>query len=107
LHQAVSNLVQNAIDFSPAGGRITLRTDLAGPSVSLLVEDEGPGMPEYAKERVFEKFFSLKRPDTGKKSTGLGLNFVREVAHLHHGHVRLETLPSAGLRASFSLPVVR
>jgi len=104
LHQAISNLLQNAIDFSPGGGRITLHGKHEGTSVSFAVEDHGPGIPEYAREKVFEKFFSLKRPDTGKKSTGLGLNFVREVAALHHGEVRLENLPSAGLRASLLLP---
>jgi two-component system sensor histidine kinase CreC len=107
LHQAISNLLQNAIDFSPEGGRLCVRTDLRGPVVSVTVEDEGPGIPQYAKEKVFEKFFSLARPDTGKKSTGLGLNFVREVAVLHQGEVRLENLAPAGVRASLSLPVFR
>ena len=105
LHQAVSNLVQNAIDFSPPGGRIGLRAGADGSTVLLTVEDEGPGIPEYAREKIFQKFFSLQRPDTGQKSTGLGLNFVREVASLHEGEIRLENLPTAGLRASLSLPV--
>jgi two-component system, OmpR family, sensor histidine kinase CreC len=105
LHQAIANLLQNAIDFSPAGGRILLRTAASGSGMSLTVEDRGPGIPAYAQERIFQKFFSLKRPDTGKKSTGLGLNFVREVASLHKGRIQLENLPSAGFRASLFLPV--
>ena len=105
LHQAVSNLLQNAIDFSPAGGRIALKARQEGTTVHLTVEDEGPGIPDYAREKIFQKFFSLQRPDTGQKSTGLGLNFVREVASLHAGEIRLENLPEAGLRASLSLPV--
>ena len=48
------------------------------------------GIPDYAEHRIFDKFFSLQRPDTGKKSTGLGLNFVKEVASLHQGAVKLE-----------------
>jgi two-component system, OmpR family, sensor histidine kinase CreC len=107
LHQAAANLLQNAIDFSPVGGRILLRVRARGATVCLEVEDQGPGIPEYARERVFERFFSLKRPDTGKKSTGLGLNFVSEVAALHKGEVRLLNLPSAGLRASLLLPIWR
>lgn len=105
LHQALANLIQNAIDFSPAGGRIVVRGAASGSGMSLTVEDQGPGIPAYAQERIFQKFFSLKRPDTGKKSTGLGLNFVREVASLHKGRIELENLPSAGFRASLFLPV--
>ena len=107
LHQAIANLLQNAIDFSPAGGRILLRTALSGSRMHFTVEDQGPGIPEYAKERIFQKFFSLQRPDTGKKSTGLGLNFVREVASLHYGRIQLENLPTAGFRASLILPVCK
>jgi two-component system, OmpR family, sensor histidine kinase CreC len=105
LHQAIANLLENAIDFSPAGRRIALRTRREDGRVELSIEDEGPGVPGYALDRVFEKFFSLERPDTGKKSTGLGLNLVREVATLHGGEVRLENLPERGLRAVLRLPL--
>jgi two-component system sensor histidine kinase CreC len=53
---------------------------------------------------VFEKFFSLERPETGKKSTGLGLNFAKEVAALHGGAVDVTNLPERGLRACLTLP---
>jgi two-component system sensor histidine kinase CreC len=68
-----------------------------------VIEDEGPGIPEFAKERIFERFYSLERPDTGRKSTGLGLNFVKEIAALHHGSVQLENRAQGGLRASFAI----
>jgi two-component system, OmpR family, sensor histidine kinase CreC len=45
-----------------------------------MVEDHGTGIPEFALQKVFDKFFSLQRPDSGKKSTGIGLNFVKEIA---------------------------
>jgi two-component system sensor histidine kinase CreC len=70
------------------------------------VRDHGPGIPEYAKVRVFEKFFSLQRPGTGVKGTGLGLNFVREVATLHQGEVHLENCPEGGVCATLTLPHV-
>lgn len=104
LHQALSNLLQNAIDFSPPAGRITLRAAGEGAAVRLELEDQGPGIPEYAKPKLFQRFFSLQRPDTGKKSTGLGLNLVQEVAKLHRGLVRLENLDTGGLRAVLVLP---
>ena len=104
LHQAVSNLIQNAIDFSPAGSQIEIAARIEGGRLDFAVKDHGPGIPDYAREKVFDKFFSLQRPDTGKKSTGLGLNIVKEVALLHHGEIRLENLPERGLRARLSLP---
>jgi two-component system sensor histidine kinase CreC len=93
IHQALSNLIQNTIDFSPAQGKIELTAQVEKRTVNFVVEGRGPGIPDYAKERVFEKFFSLQRPNTGKKSTSLGLNLVREVAVIHKGKVRLENLP--------------
>jgi len=105
LHQAISNLLQNAIDFSPVHGAIVVTAHVDSGNLILAVEDEGPGIPEYAREKVFEKFFSLQRPSTGKKSTGLGLNFVRQVALLHNGDVELENLDGKGLRATLRLPV--
>jgi two-component system sensor histidine kinase CreC len=105
LHRAISNVIQNAVDFSPAGGCISLNTHKELDRVWLVVEDHGPGIPDYCLERVFDRFFSLPRPDSGKKSTGLGLNFVQEVALLHSGEIRLENQPGKGLRASLILPV--
>jgi two-component system sensor histidine kinase CreC len=104
LHLALSNLVQNAIEFSPPDGRIAVGASASGGRVEVNVDDEGPGLPAFAQARAFEKFFSLERPDTGKKSTGLGLNFVKEVAVLHGGDIALENLPARGLRAHLTLP---
>jgi two-component system sensor histidine kinase CreC len=105
LHQAVSNLVQNAIDFSPARGRLEISARLSGKELEFTVDDEGPGIPESILNRVFDRFFSLQRPDTGKKSTGLGLNFVKEVCLLHGGDVSLENRREKGLRATMKLPI--
>jgi len=75
-----------------------------GRQVELAVRDRGPGLPEYARDRVFEKFFSLARPDTGKKSTGLGLALVKEVAALHGGSAKLANHPDGGAVATLTLP---
>lgn len=106
LRLALSNLLQNAVDFSPAGGTLTVdaAVQLDGAEVALTVSDQGPGIPEFAKARVFEKFYSLQRPDSGRKSTGLGLNLVKEVATLHGGTIDLANLPDRGLRATLRLP---
>jgi two-component system sensor histidine kinase CreC len=90
IRQAIDNLYRNAIDFSPTGGNITVEIYPQDGNTVIDIIDEGPGIPDYVGERVFERFFSLPRPDTGKKSTGLGLNFAREVAELHNGSLVLE-----------------
>ena len=106
LHRALSNLIQNAIDFSPAGSLITLRARIEVSRLIFSVEDRGAGIPGFASQKVFDKFFSLQRPDSGEKSTGLGLNFVKEVATLHGGDVVLENRDAKGVRASLTLPAL-
>jgi two-component system sensor histidine kinase CreC len=103
LVQAVVNLVQNAVEFSPEGGVITVNVDAA----QVVIEDDGPGVPEFARERIFERFYSLSRPLNGRKSTGLGLSFVREIAGLHGGSVEVgnRTRAEGGARAVLALPV--
>ncbi len=103
LHRAISNLVQNAVDFSPAHGQVILTVKQKEGFVDFVIEDKGPGIPDYALDKVFEKFFSLQRPDTGRKSTGLGLNFVKEVAVLHHGDVVLKNRTAGGAQAVLRL----
>ena len=85
LRRAVANLLANAFDFAPAGSRIALGLQADARLARIMVRDQGPGIPEYARNKVFEKFYSLARPDGGKKSTGLGLAFVREIAQQHVG----------------------
>ncbi|HEX2855008.1 MAG TPA: two-component system sensor histidine kinase CreC [Opitutaceae bacterium] len=104
LSQAVSNLVQNALEFTPPGGTVTLSVKERGGSVLVTVEDSGPGVPDYALGKIFDRFYSLPRPDTGRKSSGLGLSIVREIARLHGGEITLENRPEGGARGTLSLP---
>jgi len=102
---ALSNLLENAIDFSPEGGTVEVGLHLASHrTVEVSVRDRGPGVPEYALDKVFEKFYSLARPHSGKKGTGLGLAFVAEVAELHRGRVSLTNAPGGGAIARLELP---
>jgi two-component system, OmpR family, sensor histidine kinase CreC len=104
LRQALSNLLDNAIAFAPRGG--TLRIEArAEPGRGLVrIHNSGSGIPAFAEGRLFERFYSLPRPDTDKKSTGLGLSFVKEVAALHGGEIRVENHPDEGVVATLSLP---
>jgi two-component system sensor histidine kinase CreC len=105
LQRALSNLLENALDFSPAGGTVTLGWRVHRRSVDLSVRDHGPGIPDYAEGKVFEKFYSLARPATRKRSTGLGLPFVKEIAELHEGRATLTNAPDGGALAVLSLPL--
>lgn len=104
LRQAVENLVVNALDFSPPGGRIRIGGLKEGKHAVIQVDDEGPGIPDYAQDKIFERFFSLPRPTTQKKSSGLGLPFVRQVAELHGGTITVTNRPGGGARAELTLP---
>ncbi|MBT9538475.1 two-component system sensor histidine kinase CreC [Thiobacillus sp.] len=104
LRQAVANLIDNAIDFSPAGGTLTVELETADGSARLRIRDRGPGIPDYARPRLFERFYSTPRPDSGERSSGLGLNLVREAARLHGGDIVLDNHPDGGAEARLDLP---
>lgn len=104
LQQAMANLLDNAIEFSPTGGQIHCRLHCDTLQCSLEIHDQGEGVPEYGLPRLFERFYSLPRPATGKKSTGLGLALVREVARLHGGDAQLINHPDGGCLARLTLP---
>jgi two-component system sensor histidine kinase CreC len=104
LQRALANLVLNAIEFSPREATVTVDAHDVRGRIEITVRDHGPGLPAYAQDRIFEKFFSLPRPDTGRKGTGLGLAFVREVATLHGGGARLANHHEGGAIATLVLP---
>ncbi|WP_085693846.1 MULTISPECIES: two-component system sensor histidine kinase CreC [unclassified Pseudomonas] len=85
LRQALANLLENALDFTPAGGLLRLSAERDGGQVVVRLFNEAEPIPDYALPRLSERFYSLPRPDSGRKSTGLGLNFVEEVVKLHGG----------------------
>lgn len=105
VRHAVENILQNAVEFTPMGGTISIQAGETGDSrVVVTVEDPGPGIPSYALDRVFERFYSLKRPDTGKKSSGLGLSLVNQIMNLHGGHAAIRNRPEGGAAAVLEFP---
>ncbi len=105
LAQAVRNLLENALDFSPADSLITVQLKAAPEDgVTIEVADQGSGIPDYALDKIWQRFYSLPRPATGQRSTGLGLSFVQQIAKLHCADLSLANRPEGGVLARLRLP---
>jgi two-component system sensor histidine kinase TctE len=87
LREALSNLIHNALEYSPAGARVTVRTGTRNNHAFLEVEDDGPGIPAAERDRVLERFYRVAgTPGTG---SGLGLSIVREIAAAHRAQLEV------------------
>jgi two-component system sensor histidine kinase CreC len=104
LETALNNLVQNAIDFSPTGGTVAITAAVERESVRIMICDDGTGIPDFAVERIFDRFYSLPRPSSERKSSGLGLCFSREAIELHQGALAIGNREGAGVEAVIQLP---
>jgi two-component system sensor histidine kinase CpxA len=105
LHSAIENVVRNAVRYTPEGSvvEVTLAQDAAG--IRIIVEDEGPGVPEAALPHLFEPFFQVdeSRPH-GDGGSGVGLAITRRAVELHQGSIRAENRAGGGLRVTIELP---
>ena len=98
----LSNLVDNALRYTPAPGRVDVDVEEADGHVTVTVSDTGPGIPEDAREKVFERFHRLAGADI--PGSGLGLSIARQIARLHGGEVSLGNAPGGGLCVRVVLP---
>jgi two-component system NtrC family sensor kinase len=103
LEQALLNLVTNAVDAMPNGGRLVLAARPHAAGVALLVTDTGAGIPPESLPKVFDPLYTTKPPGRG---TGLGLPILREVVEAHGGSVQLESQPGEGTTALVCLPAL-
>lgn len=100
LAQAIGNVLDNALDFCPSDGRIRIKIQQqAQGHLCLAIENQGTGVPDYALPQVFDRYYSLARPNSGRKSTGIGLTLVKEVMEQHHGSAVIENIAD-GVRVS-------
>jgi two-component system sensor histidine kinase CreC len=104
LEQAIMNLLQNAIDFTPPGHQISLSLRETATLVVFRVHNTGSTIPDFAEDRLFERFYSLARPDTGLRSSGIGLTLVKEISELHGGYITMKN-EHHGVTAEFALPI--
>ena len=105
LKLAINNLLENAIGFSPEKGKVTFSLSATDEHAKLTILDQGPGIPDYAQQRAFEHFYSLPRPNSNAKGTGLGLPLVLEATKLHDGEASIENHASGGCLASILIPI--
>ena len=106
LEQAIGNIVNNALDFSPNSGTITIKSSQTNAAISIIVLDDGPGIPPQVINKLFTRFFSVSRPATGVRGNGLGLRFVRKIMKLHGGEVSLQNrFIQQGAEAKLRFPI--
>jgi PAS domain S-box-containing protein len=106
LHRALANLVQNALNYTPEGGRITVRSAFQKGQIVIEVEDNGIGIAAEHLPRIFERFYRVDKARSREKGgTGLGLAIARRVIELHGGHITVESVPGEGSTFRVFLPV--
>ena len=105
IRQAVINVVDNAIKFTPAGSRVTISSVSTPSEHHLVVDDQGPGIPEDQRHRVVERFYRLDRDrESGPEGTGLGLAIVQWAVTANRGRLELGSNPDGGARITIVLP---
>jgi two-component system OmpR family sensor kinase len=107
LSQVFTNLVDNALKNTPAGGNITLRAASDGENVQVEVADSGAGIPAEALAHIFERFYQAdsSRPGGKQHGTGLGLAIVKEIVGAHGGKISVRSIPGAGSTFTVTLPL--
>jgi signal transduction histidine kinase len=104
IDQVFSNLIGNALKFTPEGGHVRVAAARAGDEVCFVVEDDGPGIAADDLPRLFDRFWQAGK--TARGGTGLGLTIAKAMVEAHGGRVAVESTPGVGSRFSFTVPVV-
>ncbi len=108
LVQVMTNLLDNAIRYTPEGGRIIMRASEGEGEITMSVKDTGVGIPAQAKAHLFQKFYRVRQPETRElEGTGLGLATVRSIVERHGGRVWVESKEGEGSAFFFALPTMK
>ncbi len=107
LQQALANLIHNAIQYTPAGGKVEVELRPEGPWARVSIRDTGPGIPAQDLPHVFERFYRVEKSrsrDTG--GSGLGLSISQRILEAHGGEIRMESIWGKGTEVEVRLPRV-
>jgi signal transduction histidine kinase len=107
LERAVANLLDNALKFTPAGGRIVLAAERVEATVRLSVADTGRGIPAADLPHLFDRLYQARNdvaPASSEEGKGLGLSIVQRIVELHHGSVAVQSEPGVGTTITITLP---
>jgi signal transduction histidine kinase len=108
LHQAVYNLVENAIKYTPNGGEVTVRLQSSSAGLTFAIQDSGIGIQPDDMKRLFEKFYrGTNREALSQRGTGLGLAIVKSIAERHGGRVWVESEPGKGSTFFLQIPLAQ
>ncbi len=103
--RAISNLIDNAVKYSPAGSQVSVEVTGISPKVTITVKDNGIGIPESDLPRIFERFYRVDKGRTRESGgTGLGLSIVKHIIERHSGSVHVESTPQKGSTFTITLP---
>jgi two-component system phosphate regulon sensor histidine kinase PhoR len=102
----LQNLLDNAVQYTPAGGRLEVSASNEGGKVQVTVSDTGIGIPQAEQERIFERFYRVDAARSREAGgTGLGLSIARHIVEAHAGHLWVESAVGEGSQFRFSIPV--
>lgn len=107
IRQVIAILLDNAVHYTGEGGGIILRADVSAHSLTVQVEDHGPGIPPENRERIFERFYRADQSRSDRDHFGLGLSIARELAALHGGKLFCRDTPGGGSTFVLELPLPR
>ena len=108
LERAVSNLIDNAVKFSPRGGAVRVTLERRGTEAAVAVQDEGPGIPPERLRRIWDLFGARDQsPEGARRGAGLGLAIARGVVEAHGGRIEVQSVPGQGARFTIHLPLRR
>jgi signal transduction histidine kinase len=106
IHRVLNNLIDNALKYSPQNGEVTITGDInADGKLALKVIDDGPGIPDEFKNRIFERFVQIPFSGSRKRGSGLGLTYCRLAVEAHGGEIWVDDGPSGGSIFTFTLPL--
>ena len=106
IKRVITNLIENALRYSDKEVKICTQVDEVQQTVTFCVSDKGPGIPEQQIESMFEPF-SQGDSARGGEGSGLGLAIIKKIIDMHNGEVKLENLPTEGLKVTVTLPLIK